>query len=64
MFSVSRMIVVLLFYVHGKLLRVMSGWSVNLTTRIVSKIWDQQGPHMGFYMGPIWASHMGLGLDL
>ena len=21
------------------------------------KIWDQQGPHMEFYMGPIWAPH-------
>ena len=28
------------------------------------KIWDQQGPHMEFYMGPIWAPHMGLGWDL
>ena len=47
MFSVSRMIVVLLFYVHGKLLRVMSGWSVNLTTRTVSK-------RYGTNKGPIW----------
>ena len=28
------------------------------------KIWDQQGARMGFYMGPIWATHMGLGWDL
>ena len=28
------------------------------------KIWDQQGPHMEIYMGPIWAPHMGLGWDL
>ena len=22
-------------------------------------IWDPEGPHLGFYMGPIWAPHVG-----
>lgn len=40
--------------------------SVQVDIQIPSqqKIWDPQGPHMGFYMGPIWAPHMGLGWDL
>ena len=29
----------------------------------MQKIWDPQGPHMGFYMGPLWAPHMGLRWD-
>ena len=28
------------------------------------KIWDQQRPNRGFYMGPIWAPYKGLEWDL
>ena len=37
---------------------------LNKSVPSQQKIRDQQGPHMGFYMSPIWAPHMGLGWDL